>query len=295
VVEGPGRSWKVLEGSSLTSAPTTTPQPEPQTRHIPITHPDHASRITNHASTEDALIKSNPVALFSITGICALSVTLWAWNSLAHGAVGRMDYMVDDKSKWSELWLIGWRPANWNPRLVLPALQKLTGDSPQPASLFKLLETFAGEREEPLVLLAAHLRESLRQEALRFHGLHKQETTTPAELAALLSGLDLEPAAEWTIDDAALSTVQTAIRTARELGVLSGQQEKSACVVPRGQVAGVPNSGGGIRGARTATKAAIVRGLGPTAARLHLGDARTRGGARPPGSIDDDGPRSVAN
>jgi len=112
-------------------------------------------------------------------------------------------------------------------RFVLPAIQELTDDAGQPAPLLALLDALDGATDEALASLATHLRAVLRMAALRVYEKRKQGQPVPEYDEALLSGLSLEVAEEWRFERDPTPAVETAIRGARDLGVLALNHEKA--------------------------------------------------------------------
>jgi hypothetical protein len=109
-------------------------------------------------------------------------------------------------------------------RLVLPVIQNLAG---APQSLVILLEQLDESSDPAAIALAAHIRETLRKEALRFYENRKTHQEIFVQDQALLGELTLEIPAEWTLEGDPGATVDTAIRTARDLKFLAANQDKA--------------------------------------------------------------------
>jgi hypothetical protein len=109
-------------------------------------------------------------------------------------------------------------------RLVLPVIQNLAG---QPQSLVILLEQLDESSDPAAIALAAHVRELLRKEALRFYENRKTHQKIFIQDQALLGELTLEVPDEWTLEGDPGAAVDTAIRTARDLKFLAANQEKA--------------------------------------------------------------------
>jgi hypothetical protein len=114
-------------------------------------------------------------------------------------------------------------------RLVLPAIEKLVGDSSQPQSFLALLEALDREEDETLVSLARSMRETLRQEALRFHE-SRRRGRTGANLdldESLLTGLLQDPADDWTPVADPTATVESILHLVRDLDFSAANQDKT--------------------------------------------------------------------
>jgi hypothetical protein len=109
-------------------------------------------------------------------------------------------------------------------RLVLPVIQNLAG---APQSLVNLLEQLEQTSGPAANALAAQLRDTLRQEALRFYDKRKARQKPTEQDQALLGELTLAIAPDWSLGGNPVTSVETAVRLARDLAFLAANQEKA--------------------------------------------------------------------
>jgi len=110
-------------------------------------------------------------------------------------------------------------------RPVLPALEKLAGEGAETPSLIAALETLSAESDDALAALAAHLRETLRKEALQAH-LNRNQSP-PIDSPAILAGLPLDVVERWRLDSDPTRAVESAIQLAGDLSFAAANQEKA--------------------------------------------------------------------
>lgn len=110
-------------------------------------------------------------------------------------------------------------------RVVLPALERLAGGGEPSPSLFRALEAVGGQRDGVLGVLGAHLRETLRKEALRVHASRHQ--SPPVGSSVLLEGLSLEIAEAWSFTGKPEAAVEEAIRLVRDLSFVAAHQAEA--------------------------------------------------------------------
>src|SRR5437016_9591757 len=112
-------------------------------------------------------------------------------------------------------------------RLVLAAIQKLAGEGRKPVSLLMVLAELGAETDERLVNLVAHLRDTLRKEALRLYEKRKHQESISDNDSALLGGLSFEPSLEWKWPGDPTPATESVLRTTREIALLAGSEQKA--------------------------------------------------------------------
>jgi len=138
-------------------------------------------------------------------------------------------------------------------RLVLPAIRALAGQGAQPKPLLAILEDLEGETNEAVASLKAHVRESLRQQALCIYA--KGISNSTKKERALLSGLSLQFVPEWEPGHAPTAAVEAPIRKVRELAFLTADRERAPRLVAEVEA----QTATALAGAHTALAAGIDR------------------------------------
>jgi hypothetical protein len=109
-------------------------------------------------------------------------------------------------------------------RLVLPVIQNLAG---APQSLVILLEQLDESSDPAAIALAGQVRETLRKEASRSYEKRRTGWKPTAEEQALLGELTLGIPPEWSLEGDPNTSVDAAVRLARDLAFLAANQDKA--------------------------------------------------------------------
>jgi len=114
--------------------------------------------------------------------------------------------------------------------LVQPVLRNLSGDEVAPAPSGELLETLLAFSDPASGALAAHLRESRRQDALALQGIRSRGNAAPESLRQSLCDLPADVPLGWGRPASASTRVQAALRLLGDRLFLRPHREKAPVV-----------------------------------------------------------------